>query len=328
MVWSPARCDAVTWQLNWSNVFSRTGMPPGVHRYRIDNRSSASAVCLPLAKYSEIASCPALRTLTPKHFFFCSKGSIFARWSTQTRISMGSSETEVKELAVMPWILPGSRSTVTTVTPVVKCPRALRNSNAVRCGVSILEVFEDTILGAGKAKRRIRIGNEVAAIRMSGAMRNGANHHGAKDRDSGRNRGRSLRACVSNGQGRGTHPDRIARGSPRARDHETFTRAHWKPRADRRSRQSFCRGRVRCRDFDSSLLRHCGAAQAIEECLETRHDCDRYHSAAGRDDWRRSDAPARCLARLGGRADEGTAASRCEPGGSAAESWSGTACRR
>jgi len=28
----------------------------------------------------------------------------------------------------MPWMLPGSRSTVITVTPVVKWPRALRNS--------------------------------------------------------------------------------------------------------------------------------------------------------------------------------------------------------
>jgi hypothetical protein len=106
----------------------------------------------------------------PKCFLFASKGSIFARWSTQTRINMGSSETEVNELAVMPWILPGSNSTVTTVTPVVKWPSALRNSNVVRCGVSILEVFEDTILGAGKAKWRIRIANAVAAIRMTGAM--------------------------------------------------------------------------------------------------------------------------------------------------------------
>ena len=77
---------------------------------------------------------------------------------------MGSSETEVKELAVMPWILPGSRSTVTTVTPVVKWPRALRNSNDESEEVGILEVFEDTILSAGKAKQRIRIGNDAAGF--------------------------------------------------------------------------------------------------------------------------------------------------------------------
>src|SRR5882762_7887623 len=89
----------------------------------------------------------------PKCFFFSSKGSIFVRWSTQTRMSMGSSETEVKELAVMPWILPSSRSTVTTVTPVENWPSALRNSRVVSGEIVILEVFEDTISGGGKAKR-------------------------------------------------------------------------------------------------------------------------------------------------------------------------------
>src|SRR5229473_6293883 len=124
----------------------------------MDNRSSVSSLCSPLAKYSEMASCPALRTLMPKRSFFSSNGSVFALLSTQTRISMGSSETEVNELAVMPWILPGSRSTVITVTPVVKWPRALRNSDGESGGGGILEVFEDNILGAGKGKRRIWIG--------------------------------------------------------------------------------------------------------------------------------------------------------------------------
>src|SRR5882762_1741622 len=202
MVWSPAICDAATLQLNWSSVSSRTGMPPGVHRYRIDNRSSASGLCSPLAKYSEIASCPALRTLTPKRFFFSSKGSIFARWSTQTRINMGSSETEVKELAVMPWILPGSRSTVTTVTPVVKWPSALRNSDDESEEVGILEVFEDTILAAGKAKRRVRIGIALPAIRLSSLIENGVNIHGAKNRDSRRDGSGRLRARISPGESR------------------------------------------------------------------------------------------------------------------------------
>src|SRR5882762_3244617 len=35
----------------------------------MDNRSSVSSLCSPLAKYSEMASCPVLRTLTPKRFF-------------------------------------------------------------------------------------------------------------------------------------------------------------------------------------------------------------------------------------------------------------------
>src|SRR6266478_7753377 len=115
---------------------------------------------------------------------------------------MGSSETEVNELAVMPWILPGSRSTVMTVTPVVKWPRALRNSIDESEEVGILEVFEDTILAAGKAKRRVRIGIAWPAIRLSSVIGNGVNIHGAKDRDSRWNGSRRLRARVSLDEGR------------------------------------------------------------------------------------------------------------------------------
>src|SRR6266571_3771118 len=61
---------------------------------------------------------------------------------------MGSSETEVKELAVMPWVFPGSRSTVTTVTPVVKWPSALRNSNGVSRGVGIEGMDNASAAGA------------------------------------------------------------------------------------------------------------------------------------------------------------------------------------
>src|SRR5882724_2344544 len=50
----------------------------------------------------------------------------------QTRTRSGSSETEVKELAVMPWTTPGSRSTVITVTPVTKVPATRRNVRGSR----------------------------------------------------------------------------------------------------------------------------------------------------------------------------------------------------
>src|SRR5467141_3093827 len=152
----------------------------------MERRSSASALCTPRAKYSETACCPALSTLTPKRFFFCRNGRIFARWSTQTRISGGSSETEVKELAVMPRIFPGSRSTVITVTPVENWPSALRNSRVVSGEVVIFEVFEDTILSGGKAKRRGEIG---------------ARDHDAKNRDFGGNGSGRLRAGLSLGEG-------------------------------------------------------------------------------------------------------------------------------
>src|SRR5260370_24334272 len=100
-------------------------------------------------------------------------------------MSMGWSETEQNELAVMPWILPGSCSTVTTVTPVANRPIALRNSDNESEEVGILEVFEDTILGAGKAKQCVRMGNSVAAIRMNGGARNRVNRDGGSDYDFG-----------------------------------------------------------------------------------------------------------------------------------------------
>ncbi len=66
---------------------------------------------------------------------------------------MGSSETDVKELAVIPKTTPGSRSTVTTVTPVANCPNAFRNSRAVNAVAVILEVFEDTTIHARSSAR-------------------------------------------------------------------------------------------------------------------------------------------------------------------------------
>lgn len=63
---------------------------------------------------------------------------------------MGSSETDVKELAVIPNTWPGSCSTVITVIPVVNWPKALRNSLVLSAVVVIAEVPEDTTLGAAK----------------------------------------------------------------------------------------------------------------------------------------------------------------------------------
>jgi hypothetical protein len=48
-----------------------------------------------------------------------------ASHSTQTSTSGGSSETEVKELAVMPWPNPPARA-VSTVIPVANMPTASR----------------------------------------------------------------------------------------------------------------------------------------------------------------------------------------------------------
>src|SRR5712692_1826257 len=112
----------------------------------MDKRCSASALCAHFEKYSEIDSWPYFSKLKPNLFFFSSMGSIASRFSTHIKIRNGSSETEVKELAVIPRTEPGARSTVTTVIPVAKWPRAFRNCEAVSGGVFMLAAVEDTIL--------------------------------------------------------------------------------------------------------------------------------------------------------------------------------------
>src|SRR5271165_2895448 len=91
-------------------------------------RSSAPGPCSPVAKCSESACCESLRMLTPKRRWVLRKESRRLSSSTQMETIGGSRETELKELAVMPWTWPGSRSTVTTVMPVGKCPITRRKS--------------------------------------------------------------------------------------------------------------------------------------------------------------------------------------------------------
>lgn len=67
-------------------------------------------------------------------------------------------ETEVKELTVIPWTLPGSRSTVTTVIPVAKCPMTRRKSWDVTEAEGIAGSFED-IRNQRSEVRRQKAGN-------------------------------------------------------------------------------------------------------------------------------------------------------------------------
>jgi hypothetical protein len=68
--------------------------------------------------------------LTAKTPAASSHGRLLDFRSTQINASGGSSDTEVKELAVSPTLRPSAQTVVTTVTPVVKHPKASRNARA------------------------------------------------------------------------------------------------------------------------------------------------------------------------------------------------------
>ena len=125
-------------------------MPLGVQRKRMPRLASTSGFSSVCAKYFDMDCWFSLRTLTPKRFLALTRGSSLACSATQTRRSSGSRETEVTELAVMPWTWPGARSAVTTVTPVANCEQAKRNSVAVGGVDAMMEVFDDIIEDGAK----------------------------------------------------------------------------------------------------------------------------------------------------------------------------------
>src|SRR5208337_2388116 len=122
------------------------------------SRASASAPCSPVAKCSESACWVSFRMLTPKRLCVLRKESRRLSSSTQMETNRGWRETEEKELAVMPWTLPGSRSTVTTVIPVAKCPMMRRKNSDVTGAEDIAGSFED-IRNQRSEVRRQRAGS-------------------------------------------------------------------------------------------------------------------------------------------------------------------------
>src|SRR5208337_1761706 len=116
------------------------------------SRASASAPCSPVAKCSESACWVSFRMLTPKRLCVLRKESRRLSSSTQMETNRGWRETEEKELAVMPWTLPGSRSTVTTVIPVAKCPMMRRKNSDVTGAEDIAGSFEDIRNQRGEVK--------------------------------------------------------------------------------------------------------------------------------------------------------------------------------
>src|SRR5271157_4119059 len=137
------------------------------------SRASASGPCSPVAKCSESACWVSFRMLTPKRRWVLRKESRRLSSSTQMETSGGCRETEAKELAVMPWTLPGSRSTVTTVIPVAKWPITWRKSWDVTEAENIAGSVEDITGAAGIGKSEARKaglegygnGYQISAIR-------------------------------------------------------------------------------------------------------------------------------------------------------------------
>ena len=74
----------------------------------------------------------------------------------QTCTSGGRNDTEQNELAVMPCTCPTVVSTVITVTPELKRPRAARNS----CGVTLME----SSIGITKPKAGLRVGTVTVPV--------------------------------------------------------------------------------------------------------------------------------------------------------------------
>src|SRR6266496_6587462 len=79
------------------------------------------------ANRREMASWSAASTFNTKRGAARSAGYISFFWSTDTRTSGGSSDTEATELAVIPTGRPAGSRVVRTVTPVAKRPSSWRN---------------------------------------------------------------------------------------------------------------------------------------------------------------------------------------------------------
>src|SRR5258707_547969 len=129
------------------------GAPSSCEKCRISLMPSCGCP----AKFREIASCPSWRKFTANAPARWMIGCIRARRSTQTMISSGSSESEVKAFAVMPWMSSSTR-VVTTVTPVAKSPARRRYSRgSIGCGWSLLSLPGGPLHGGGRDGRFVLV---------------------------------------------------------------------------------------------------------------------------------------------------------------------------
>ena len=121
---------AASRQSNDAAAQARTGQPVGP-----GSRGTPSNIAEPpgrsrLANQLETSCCPAESTLTPNAPARSIKPTVRLVSLRQTSTSIGSSDTDEKELTVTPCMVPSLEATVTTLTPVGNEPIALRKALA------------------------------------------------------------------------------------------------------------------------------------------------------------------------------------------------------
>src|SRR5580704_10779953 len=122
---------------------------------------------------------------------------------------------------------------------------------------------------------------------------------GADGGDLGWHRTRGMWIGESAGACRRACPDWLARCATRPGGREATARPDRRDGGNWWDRQRFCRGAVRGCAADRSFFRLGGAAQTIEDGVETGDGRDRYHCPAGGFCWRRADPDAGRVARFG-----------------------------
>src|SRR5436309_11531142 len=126
------------------------------------------------ANRRKIASVSAASTFNTKRWAAWSAGYMSFFWSTDTRPSGGSSDTDATELAVIPTGRPAGSRVVRTVTPVAKRPSSWRNCAGSTPGMSSPQELGQDARGKHTARRDDVPGRAHQKIREVGPRRQAA----------------------------------------------------------------------------------------------------------------------------------------------------------
>ncbi len=127
--WSPPGRLCSTVHSSVASTPSSRGLPVGPGWCATPSQAAASPR---RAKFAESSCCGADSTFTTNAPWLRIASRVRLFRSKQTRMSGGSSDSELTALAVVPTGSPSGPTEVTTVTPVAKWPMARRNSSLVR----------------------------------------------------------------------------------------------------------------------------------------------------------------------------------------------------